>query len=133
MSNYRSMMNFPLQSTGSDWMRAVMIAATEAGILVCAPAHDGFLIIAPADRLDADSEKMKLIMQAAGVAMFGSARMVKIEQKVVWPERFDPGDEYHETWELVLRELARLRRIDSLMVSALCTCCPVHDKWGDEE
>jgi hypothetical protein len=40
-------MNWPIQSAGADLMRIVCIAATEAGIELVAPVHDGFLIVAP--------------------------------------------------------------------------------------
>jgi DNA polymerase I-like protein with 3'-5' exonuclease and polymerase domains len=104
--NARSMMNFPLQAHGSDWMRAVAIAATEAGIEVCAAVHDGFLIAAPCERLTEDINRMSLIMRAAGEAMFGVPMLVELEQEVRWPNRFDPGDEHRPVWELVQRELA---------------------------
>jgi hypothetical protein len=44
--NPRSIANFPLQANGAEMMRIAAIAATEAGIEVCAPIHDAFLIAA---------------------------------------------------------------------------------------
>jgi DNA polymerase family A len=38
--NARSLMNFPMQANGAEMMRIAAIAATEAGIEVCAPVHD---------------------------------------------------------------------------------------------
>ena len=46
-ANPRSLMNFPMQANGAEMMRIAAIAATEAGIQVCAPVHDAFLIAAP--------------------------------------------------------------------------------------
>ena len=51
--NARSLMNWPMQAAGAEMMRIAAIAATEAGIEVCAPVHDAFLIAAPLERLDA--------------------------------------------------------------------------------
>jgi hypothetical protein len=66
VTNPRTMMNFPMQSTGADMMRLAAIAGTEAGIDICTPVHDAFLIRAPLERLDDDIERMRLIMEAAG-------------------------------------------------------------------
>ena len=43
-----------MQANGAEMMRLAAIAATEAGIEVCAPVHDAFLIAAPLSRLEAD-------------------------------------------------------------------------------
>jgi hypothetical protein len=52
-------------------MRVAAIAATEAGIEVCAPVHDAFLIAAPLERLDEDVAHMRKIMSHAGEAVCG--------------------------------------------------------------
>jgi hypothetical protein len=93
-------------------MRVVMIAATEAGILVCTSAHDGFLIIAPTERLEADIARMTLIMQAASEALFGIPMFVDCDEhdRAVWPNRLVLGGELHPTWKLVQRELHRVKQ-----------------------
>ena len=63
--NARSMMNYPMQSNGSEMMRLAACMATERGIEVCAPVHDAFLICAPLDRIDADVAAMSAIMEEA--------------------------------------------------------------------
>ena len=67
----RTLMNWPMQGTGAEMMRAAAIAATEAGILVAAPVHDAFLVTAPLDRLEEDAETMAEIMRQAGLATTG--------------------------------------------------------------
>ena len=47
----RSLQNFPCQANGAEMMRIAAILATEAGIEVCGPIHDAFLIVSPLDRL----------------------------------------------------------------------------------
>ena len=42
--NNRSLLNWPMQSTGADIMRLSACELTEAGIEVCCPIHDAFLI-----------------------------------------------------------------------------------------
>ncbi len=52
-------------------MRIAAIAATEAGIEVCCPVHDAFLIVAPLDRLEADVTHMRDLMTRAGRTVSG--------------------------------------------------------------
>ena len=62
-------MNFPMQANGAEMMRLAAIASTEAGVEVCAPVHDAFLITAPLDQLDADVALMRELMSRAGRAL----------------------------------------------------------------
>jgi hypothetical protein len=62
---WRSLLNYPIQANGAEMMRLACSMAVERGIEVCAPVHDAFLICAPLDRLDADVEEMKAIMEEA--------------------------------------------------------------------
>lgn len=112
VTNPRTMMNHPAQSHGADWMRVVMIIATEAGILVCLSAHDGFLIMAPIDRLEADIERMTLIMQAVSEEMFGIPMFVDCDKhaRAVWPHQLVLGGKLPATWQLIQRELRRIKQ-----------------------
>jgi len=49
------------------------IAATEAGIEVCAPIHDAFLITAPLERLDNDVRRMCEIMSKGRLVRYWRA------------------------------------------------------------
>jgi DNA polymerase-1 len=86
----RSLMNFPMQANGAEMMRIAAIAATEAGIEVCAPVHDAFLISAPIDRIDEDVAKMQEIMAKAGRLVTGIE--VRTDAEIVRsPDRYmDP-------------------------------------------
>jgi DNA polymerase I-like protein with 3'-5' exonuclease and polymerase domains len=82
------LMNWPVQSRGSDIMRAVCIAATEAGIGLAAPVHDGFLIVSRLARLDEDCERMLAIMKRAGEVVTGGLT-IKVDYKTTrWPDRY---------------------------------------------
>ncbi len=50
-------------------LRIAAIAATEAGIGVCAPMHDAFLIAAPLHRLENHVAAMREMMTKAGRAV----------------------------------------------------------------
>ena len=67
----RTLMNYPAQSSGADMMRIATIAATEAGIAVCAPVHDAVWIMAPLRELDATTEHMCELMRRASIAVTG--------------------------------------------------------------
>ena len=64
-------MNWPMQSYGAEAMRGAAIAATESGIEVAAPVHDAFIILSPLDRLEAEAEAMRAIMERAGACVSG--------------------------------------------------------------
>jgi len=102
--NPRSIGNFPMQANGAEMMRVAAIAATEAGIEVCAPVHDAFLIAAPLDRLDEDVAHMREIMTRAGNAVTGGLD-VRTEARVVrYPERY-MADGAQPMWNQVMRLL----------------------------
>jgi DNA polymerase I-like protein with 3'-5' exonuclease and polymerase domains len=86
--NPRSLMNFPMQAGGAEMMRIAAIAATEAGITVCCPIHDAFVISAPAAEIDDDVAAMREIMSKAGRAVTGGLD-VRTDVKIVrWPGRY---------------------------------------------
>jgi DNA polymerase-1 len=98
--NIRSIQNWPVQSCGAEMMRAAAIAAAEAGIIVCAPVHDAFLIMAPLDRLETDVATMRAIMIATGEAIIRTP--VRTDAKIVLPpDRYmDPRGE--KTWNNII-------------------------------
>ena len=85
--NPRSLMNFPMQANGAEMMRIAAIAATEAGIEVCCPVHDAFLIAAPLEGLERDIANMREIMTEAGRAVCRIS--VRTDAVIVrWPDRY---------------------------------------------
>ena len=79
-------MNFPAQAGGADAMRIATIAATEAGIEVCASVHDAFWIMAPSAGIDDAIATMRDIMMRAGTAVTGGLEVsVTVEAVVHWP------------------------------------------------
>jgi DNA polymerase I len=86
--NPRSLMNWPVQSAGAEMMRIAAIATTEAGLEVCAPVHDAFLIAAPRERLDGDVATMRALMSRAGRAVTGGLDVRTDAEVIRWPARF---------------------------------------------
>jgi DNA polymerase family A len=102
----RSLMNYLAQAGGADMMQIAAIAATEAGIHVCAPIHDAFWIMAPLDELDTAIEHMRQIMIQAGTAVTGGLPIgVTVEYVVRWPHCLGdvrkPDDKGQVMWEEV--------------------------------
>jgi hypothetical protein len=81
-------MNWPMQANGAEMLRIACIAATEAGIEVCAPVHDAILIMAPLDRLDADVAMTRDLMARAGAAVTGGLPVRTDAEGVRWPDRY---------------------------------------------
>jgi hypothetical protein len=107
--NPRTVMNFPMQANGAEMMRVAAIAATEAGIEVCAPVHDAFLVCAPSGRLEADIARTQEIMRAAAEQLLGFAIRADCEIKAHFPEHFVPKEsEAIDNWQAVCRELTKL-------------------------
>jgi DNA polymerase I len=108
-ANPRSLMNFPMQANGAEMLRIAAIAATEAGIQVCAPVHDAFLIAAPLERLEADVAAMRDMMKKAGRAVTGSLDIRTDAEIVRWPGRY--SDERGKAmWEKVMSLLDQTPR-----------------------
>jgi DNA polymerase I len=100
------LMNWPIQSAGADLMRLVCIAATEAGIELAAPVHDGFLIVAPLDRLHADTERMKAIMIRASTVITGGLPIQVEVEPVRFPARY-MDERGQAMWDRVMALLER--------------------------
>jgi DNA polymerase I-like protein with 3'-5' exonuclease and polymerase domains len=86
-----SLMNWHMQANGAEMMRIAAIAATEAGIRVCAPIHDAFLIEAPVEEIDEQVAFMRELMSRAGGVVTGGLP-IRTEAKVFrYPDRYvDP-------------------------------------------
>jgi DNA polymerase I len=103
----RSLMNFPMQAHGAEMMRIAAIAATEAGIEVCCPIHDAFLIAAPLELIDEHTAAMRDIMEKASRAITGGLT-VRTDHKIIRsPDRYMDG-RGKAMWDRVMTLLERL-------------------------
>ena len=74
----------------------------EAGIKICAPIHDAFLIESSIDCIDTDIKQMQRIMQTAGEFVLGGFTIRTDVEKVVYPNRYmDEGG--RAMWDLVMK------------------------------
>jgi DNA polymerase I-like protein with 3'-5' exonuclease and polymerase domains len=103
-SKLRTLMNFPMQANGAEMMRLAAIAMTRAGVAVCAPIHDAFLIEAPLDQLDDIVVTTKSLMEKAGALVTGGLT-VKTDEKVILPGAHYMDEKGVEMWRRVNRLL----------------------------
>jgi DNA polymerase-1 len=97
-----SLMNFPMQANGAEMMRLAAIAATEAGIEVCAPVHDAFLIAAPLAVLDEHVALMRALMTRASLVVTGNVPIRTDAKTVRFPDRY-VDEEGVDMWNLVVQ------------------------------
>jgi DNA polymerase-1 len=76
--------NWPCQTHGAHMLQIAAIALVEAGVKVCFPLHDAFLIEAPERDIDDVARFTQVTMERAGEAMFGVPFRAKIH---TFPER----------------------------------------------
>ena len=87
--NTRSIRNFPMQANGAEMMRIATILATKAGVKICAPIHDAFLIEADEDDINASIWAMQDAMECASRQVLGELEL-RSDVKVIWSgERYE--------------------------------------------
>lgn len=96
-----SLMNFPMQADGAEMMRLAAIAGTEAGIEVCAPVHDAFLIAAPLEVLDEHVDQMRDLMTRASLVVTGTVPIRTDAKTIRFPDRY-VDEEGADMWNLVV-------------------------------
>jgi hypothetical protein len=65
------LLNWPMQAHGAELMRLAAIASTEAGIRICGPLHDAFLVEALTSDIAGAIETMQTLMRQSGEALLG--------------------------------------------------------------
>jgi DNA polymerase family A len=71
--NSRSIMNWPVQSTGAEILRIACVWAARYRLTLCAPIHDALLIEAPIERIDADVALLEDIMRRSSRVVLNAA------------------------------------------------------------
>jgi hypothetical protein len=96
--------NFLTQATSAEIMRFAAILSTEAGIDVCGPVHDAFLIEAPIDEIEEKVAAMKSHMAHAVERVLGPNCSIAVDDAIVrYP---DSMRQKSEVFDIVLAEIA---------------------------
>jgi DNA polymerase I-like protein with 3'-5' exonuclease and polymerase domains len=98
----RSVRNFPCQANGAEMMRLAAIYATSAGIKVCAPVHDAFLIEAPETEIVQAVARMQACMARASAGVLSGFELNTEAEIIRYPERFGRGN---AMWDLAMEFL----------------------------
>lgn len=92
--------NWPVQANGAEMMRIAAILAHEAGIKICAPVHDAFLIEATDEEVGAATSIMVDAMAQASEIVLGGFRLQTEVETFQHPERW-PASAHSPMWKLV--------------------------------
>jgi DNA polymerase I len=91
--------NFPMQANGAEIMRLVCIFARQAGVCICAPVHDGFLIESKTGELRSAIASMEHAMdRASELVLDGFKLRHTVDVIVHGPEHCPIDDEAMGTW-----------------------------------
>lgn len=92
--------NFPVQGSGADILRLAHLLLFEAGICVCAPVHDAFLVQADEKDLEETKAQVIAIMERASRIVLGkdsilraSATVLRYPQRLIEPKGKDVWDQ----------------------------------------
>ena len=97
-----TLLNYPMQSNGAEMMRLAAIYGIEAGIEICCPIHDAFLICAPSSEIEEAVAKMQDIMARASRVVLGDLSLRSDAKVYHYPDRYVPeGGE--AMWDRVQR------------------------------
>jgi len=90
--NPRSLLNFHAQANGAEMMRLAACEATEAGLEICAPIHDAFLLQAPEEEIEDHIQRLKAIMRSASRLVIGREDIVcRVDTAVI-----GSGEQYQD-------------------------------------
>jgi hypothetical protein len=107
---YKGVGNFFCQANGAEMMRLAAIRAVAEKLSVCCPIHDAFLIMAPIESIEHDTQVMQEIMAWASSQVLGGPRL-RSETKIFKHPRFfnKVKKKARSMWHKVRRELKAVR------------------------
>ena len=107
--NANTYRNFPCQANGAEMMRIAAILATEAGLKICAPIHDAFLLEAPLEEIEAETARLKQIMIEASELVLGPGKQCRVDA-TIWryPDRY-MDDRGGDMWTQVVALARKLK------------------------
>lgn len=108
-TNPRRLMNWPLQSHGSEILRRAMIDLDESGFEISMPIHDAVLIHCKRKNLRAmidDIKKVKSIMSDAAFKVIGWN--IPVDTKLI-ADQFYQDAEHQERWDKLYEKLLKAK------------------------
>lgn len=105
--NDRSLLNWPMQSTGADILRLSCIRLMEAGIKICAPVHDAILIEVPLEKLEEQVAIARSIMEQACRDLLNGAACRVDADIIKYPDRYMDTKRGLGMWNTVMRSIGQ--------------------------
>jgi hypothetical protein len=118
-TRHRTLLNYPAQAAGADCLRLAVTAGHEAGIHICAPAHDALWIAAPLAELDDAIATMASLMIRASNAVCGIDIRVDVKVRIPWPYCLGDVREPDAKGQAMWMEIAGLIYGDALRQGAM--------------
>jgi DNA polymerase I len=113
-SNYRTLLNWPIQSSGGDMLRLASCMATEAGLRIACPVHDALLLVSSIDRIEEDTQKLRDIMAEASSIALGGVITCRTDAKIVrYPDRY-MDDDGAEMWLKIMQWMEEFEAVRTL-------------------
>jgi DNA polymerase-1 len=106
-ANPRALANMPMQGNGAEMMRLAVCTATEAGLKVCCPVHDAFLVEGESGHIEEVTTAMREHMAAASRVVLAGFELRTGVEVVRCPDRFVDA-RGQAMWERVMRLLAEI-------------------------
>lgn len=103
--NERSLLNWPMQSSGSDMMRLAVCNLVEAGVEVCCPVHDALLVRFPLDQEERTVNLTKEMMADASETIMGEDYRCRVDADIIrFPDRY-MDERGEKMWGIVMKLL----------------------------
>jgi hypothetical protein len=99
-----SALNFPVQATGSEILRATVIRLAAEGFDVCATLHDSVLVALDLEDWEERLNRLEFVMTEATRPLL-DGHGVSVESKVLMPGERYLEEKGRETWEFMASKL----------------------------
>ncbi len=131
-SSYRSIQNWPMQSTGADILRLAICLCRENGLKILCPVHDAILIEDTIKDIDKSVKLAQQCMEQASKYVI-DFKIRTDSHTFKYPDRYnDPRGDFmwNQIWDIVDNYISPSEK-ELLSKKRLLENQPI-DKWGDE-
>jgi DNA polymerase I-like protein with 3'-5' exonuclease and polymerase domains len=107
-----SLMNWQMQTHGSDMLKAAAVMATKQRLSIVAPIHDALLLEAPTQGWQDHARALRTTMERASELILPGGMVVPVDgddQPILYPHRYMDEKRGRATWDRVMGILDRLQ------------------------
>jgi DNA polymerase I-like protein with 3'-5' exonuclease and polymerase domains len=108
---FTSQSNFPAQANGAEMMRVASVLAMEAGLEVCCPIHDAFLIESSLEEIDQAVARMQACMVEASRIILSDFELRSDAEIIRYPDTYHVDADQASVWDIVTPFIERLTPI----------------------